>query len=244
MSLAPLPLSADLPGSGWPPGLYPPPLTPHGFAGVSGSAGMALGRLAMRGGAAKLVERAAEMLTDLATCITTASIRQGLPDRISLYKIVVSVLKEAGGGPQPVISRQLADRVAALCVGDLTAINIAMLAAESGAQGGAEWELQKHASRAVVCVAELHPEAAIRALLPKLETATMQQQQQAQRKIAGQATPKPPTPLPSSASLSRHRPRRASYRELMMPPKHCALAANPTPSVQASPPQRCRNANT
>ena len=106
-------------------------------SGVSGSAGMSLGRLAMRGGASKLIVRCAELISDLAACITTASIRAGLPDRISLYKIVVSVLREAAKDERTLaIDRELAERIATLSVADLTAINVAMLAAESGAQVG------------------------------------------------------------------------------------------------------------
>lgn len=94
---------------------------------VSGSAGLALGKLALCNGAVPLVGRAAELLADHSKSVTERAVREGLPHRVSLYKIVTSVLKEngvaAGAGEQG-LTPELARKFAALAVADLTAINI------------------------------------------------------------------------------------------------------------------------
>jgi hypothetical protein len=157
---------------------------------VSSSAGLALAKLALGKGARKLVARATSLLSDHSRSVTEHAIKESLPHRVSLYKIVASVLKEDAlnnSHPQQQnqgagIDHELASKFAELAVGDLTAINIAMMAAASGMPMGSEWELQRNASKTLVALAHTHADAVMTHLLPKLELASMFHQQQAQKR--------------------------------------------------------------
>jgi hypothetical protein len=165
---------------------------------VSASAGLALAKLAVGKGAGKLVARATSLLTDHSRAVTEHAIKESLPHRVSLYKIVASILKENASNnshsqqqqqqaPQSHASgvdHSLAAKFAELAVSDLTAINIAMMAAASGVPMGTEWELQRNASRTLVVLANAHSDVVMTHLLPKLELASMFHQQQAQKRAA------------------------------------------------------------
>ena len=162
---------------------------------VSGSAGRSLGRLAVARageGVPAFIERASQLLNEHARAVTDDAIRDGLPHRVALYRIVGSVLSKArdecAAAARPgLLSEEAAGRLAAIATSDLTAIKIAALAVSFSVEAGSEWDLQRAASRMLVALSSLHLPTVLTHLLPKLETCSMFSQQQAQRKGASKA---------------------------------------------------------
>jgi hypothetical protein len=162
---------------------------------VSGSAGRSLGRLAAARageGVPAFIERSSQLLNEHARSVTDDAIRDGLPHRVALYRIVGSVLSKAHDECAPadrpgLLSEEAAGRLAAIATSDLTAIKIAALAVSFSVEAGSEWDLQRAASRMLVALSSLHLPTVLSHLLPKLETCSMFSQQQAQRKGANKA---------------------------------------------------------
>ena len=162
---------------------------------VSGSAGRSLGRLAVSrtgDGVPAFIERASQLLNEHARAVTDDAIREGLPHRVALYRIVGSVLSKAREECAPadrpgLLSEDAAGRLAGIAVSDLTAIKVAALAVSFSVEPGSEWDMQRAASRMLVALSSLHLPTVLTHLLPKLETCSMFSQQQAQRKGGSKA---------------------------------------------------------
>lgn len=147
-------------------------------AEVSESAGIALGVLGGRA-EGKLVERAAEMIAMHTKALSDAAIRGGMCHRAALYRVVKSVLSTSPttpDGPAPsTISQEVAEHLAGLAVTDV-------LVEPTRQETGKEvQELRESASAVLSQLASTHMSSVLLKLLPRLEVATMFEQQQAQK---------------------------------------------------------------
>jgi len=150
-------------------------------SGVSGSARRSLGKLA-QAGSGDLARRAATMIAAHARALSRERKAGGVQCRAALYKVLASMFADSAGGFA--VPEEVACELADLATADLDADE-----APPGMEleGGAAGDLRGAAVELLVQLARAHGEAVLARVLPRIEGATMFQQQQAQRSLRAAA---------------------------------------------------------